>query len=745
MWSPAIAGVSPNCELEMKRVRKTALAIHLLGPFRVSVLGSVVDDSRWARPQAKLLLKLLALAPKHRLHRQQIMDTIWPELDEKSAAGNLHKIIHMARRALEPNLKSAADSVFIRTRDQHVELVAPGSPYIDVEEFEKGSTRAVRSGGASECEALLSIYAGDLLSEDLYADWFARRRDRLRALHQELLRKLGTLYVQHGQHRQAIEQFEKLVASEPSNEEAHRELMQLYVFTGRRSEALRQFRRCSDAVRHELDAEPEEATLELYRRILAKEIRALPQTESQSNHMPIDTIAILPFQDDTGDPNLAYLSSGIAETLIKNLSRVTKLRVLAYSLVARYTGRPLNPKRLGRVLMARALATGRVARLDGELRVTVELADTGDGSVLWGEEYRSKKTNVLAIQQDLAREISAQLKLQLSVDERKRIAKQYTTDPEAYTLYLKGRFHWNKRTAEGLKKAIEYFESAIRKDASYALAYAGLADSYNLLSLYSVMPPKKAMPKAKKAARKALAIDPSVAEAHTSLGLTHLYYDWNWSAAEKVFRRAIELNPNYATAHHWYHEYLTATGRFEEQMAEILHAEELDPLSLIINTDVGWGLYYARKYDEAIEQLKRTLELDSNFAVAHLILGMALAQKSRLEEAQASIQRSLDLSSDDPLTLAIGAVGYVHAVSGRTSEARTVIQRLNGLSKVRYASEYCQAMVLAGLGERASAVERLESAFEHRYDRLIYLKVDPVFDGLRDVPRFRSLVRKMGF
>jgi DNA-binding SARP family transcriptional activator len=727
----------------MKKDILPALTICLLGTFRVSVFGKNVGDAQWARPQAKLLLKLLALEPKRQLHRQQIMDTIWPRLEEQSAAANLHKIVHMTRRALEPKLKSPADSRFIRTGDQLVHLEAPGKLWIDVAEFEASSIRAFRSGIASECEEALALYAGDLLSEDLYADWCARRRDQLRASYQELLRKLAKLYIKTGQRQEAIVQLEKLVYSDPSNEEAHRELMQLYVLAGRRAEALRQFRRCADAVRRELDADPEEGTLQLYRKILSKEIRGLPAAEGQRMGEPaIDTIAVLPFHNETGDANLAYLSSGIAESLIKSLTQLAKIRVLAYSTVSRYKGRDLNPRRLGRDLMARALATGRFVRLNGALAITAELVDTTDGSILWGEQYQSKLTDIQAMQEQIAQEISSKLKLQLTFDERKRMVKQYTTDPQAHTSYLKGRFHWNKRTGGGLKKAIDYFESAIGKDRKYALAYAGLADCYNLLSLYGVMPPKQAMPKAKAAAQKALRIDPSVAEAHTSLALTYLYYDWDWAAAEGEFQRAIEVNPNYATAHHWYHELLTAMGRFEEQMAEILHAEELEPLSLIINTDVGWGLYYARKYDEAIEQLRRTLELDSNFSVAHLILGMAQAQKGRLDEALASIQRALELSGD-PLTFAHGALGYVLALAGREVDARNIIDRLGGLSGVRYAAGYGQSLVYVGLGERTKAVERLENAFKQRYDRLIYLKVEPIFDGLRHDRRFNGLVRRM--
>jgi DNA-binding SARP family transcriptional activator len=729
----------------MRQVARSTLEIHLLGAFRVSVLGCAVQDSQWTRPQAKRLLKLLALEPKHQLHRHQIIDAIWPELAPEAGAANLHKIIHMARRALEPRLRSGADSQFIITHEQQVRLYAPGGLWIDLEEFETRSIRAFRSGSVSDCEQALDLYRGDLLSEDLYADWCIRRRGQVRASLQELLMKLGSLYAEQERYDLAIRQFEKVIASEPSNEEAYRELMRLYALTGRRSDALRRFQQCCQAVRSDLDAEPEEATLQLYRKIVAREVKPLPWIDvAEGTVASRETIAVLPFHNDTGDPSLAYLASGIADTLIRNLSQLPRFRVLAYSMVARYKGRDLNPRKLGRDLVVRALVTGRLAKLNGTLTITTELVETADGSRLWGEDYRPQQTSILAIQDEIAGEVSARLKVQMTVEERKRLVKRYTGDPEAYTLYLKGRFHWNKRTGDGLRKAIECFDKAIERDPSYALAYSGLADCYNLLSLYSVLPPKKAMPKAKAAVRKALQIDTSLAEAHTSLAYTYFYYDWDWAAAEREFRSAIELKPNYATAHHWYHELLTALGRFDEQMIEILQAQELDPLSLIINTDVGWGLYYGRAYDQAVEQLRRTLELDSNFAVAHLMLGLTYAQQNRLTEALNSIQRAISLSEGDPLTLAIAALGYVHAVSGKKAEAWEVIERLTGLSRSRYASDYCQAMVLTGLGERDKAIKRLASAFRERYDRLVYLNVEPIFDTLKDDPNFQNLIRSIG-
>ena len=361
----------------MKKDGRADLEIYVLGPFRVSVFGKNINDSQWARPQAKLLLKLLALEPEHQLHREQIMDAIWPKLDSTSAAANLHKIIHMARRALEPELKSGVDSRFISTRDQHVQLAAPGTFWVDASEFETNSSRALQSGNLSEYEDAISLYSGDLLTHDLYADWCARRREKLRAAYQELLRKAGSLYVELRQFRPAIEQFEKLIQSESSNEEAHCELMRLYALTGRRSEALRQFHRCCDAIRKELDAEPDDTTVQLYQKILSKEFLAPTNIESlPGGNTPFDTIAVLPFHDDTGDPDLTYLSSGIAESLIKNLSRLTRARVLAYSTVARYKGQELNPKTLGRDLMTRVLVTGRLAKIEGALAVTAELVNT---------------------------------------------------------------------------------------------------------------------------------------------------------------------------------------------------------------------------------------------------------------------------------------------------------------------------------------------------------------------------------
>jgi DNA-binding SARP family transcriptional activator len=720
-----------------------ALAVRLLGEFRVDVRGQVVTDAQWTRPQARMLLKLLALEPTHQIHRQRLIEVMWPSIDPAAGAANLHKIIHMARRALEPTLRSGADSRFIITSRQHVQLQAAGGLWIDAEAFELLASRARASGIAAEYEDALTLYRGVLLAEDPYADWCAPKREQLHALRDDLLLGLGRTCSAHGLYPRAIQQFENVLATAPANEDAHRELMRLYALSGRRSDALRQFARCSAAVRAELDADVEDATLQLYRQIVARDIRPLA-TPSPAHAPTIDAVAVLPFDNETNDPDLEYLSSGIADSVIRNLSQAHGLRVLAYSTVARYRRKSVSPQRIGRDLDVRALVTGRIARAGTEVTIAPELVSTVDGARLWGEQYRLPQHDMLAVQEEISREIAEKLRVRMTVEERRLVVRRYTADPDAYGLYLKGRFHWNKRTADGLTRGIDYFEQAIQRDSAYALAYSGLADCYNLLSLYSVLPPGETMPRAKAAAEKALEIDASLAEAHTSLAYVHVYYDRDWDAAEREFRCALAINPNYATAHHWYHEFLTAMGRFEEQAAEILLAQELDPLSLIISTDVGWGLYYRRSYDDAIEQLRRTLDLDANFAVAHVMLGLAYAQKRMLTDAQSSVQRAIDLSGNSPSTLALAALGYVHAIGDRRAKAWTVVERLTALPRASYAADYCGALVLAGLNDRAAACDLLEKAVAARSDRLIYLNVEPIFDACREDPRFRQLVAAVG-
>ncbi|HYE66088.1 MAG TPA: protein kinase, partial [Pyrinomonadaceae bacterium] len=456
----------------------------------------------------------------------------------------------------------------------------------------------------------------------------------------------------------------------------------------------------------------------------------------------IDSLAVLPLVNASADPNMEYLSDGITESIINTLSRLPKLHVMARSTVFRYKGRELDPQQVGRELGVRAVLAGTVLQHGDNLHVQAELVDVANGWQLWGEHYDRKPADIFAVQEEIAKEITENLRLRLSGEQKKQLTKRHTENAGAYQLYLKGRYHLNKRTEEGFKKGIEYFQQAIDMDINYALAYAGLSDSYILLERYGVLKPKEAIPQAKAAVLKALEIDDSLAEAHTSLAYAKLIYDWDWLAAEGEYTRAIELNRNYATAHHWYGWHLSHTGRHAEALAEMKWAQELDPLSLIINTNMGTILYFARRYDEAITQLQKTLELDASFIVAHQWLGRAYEQKGMYVEAIAEHRTVLNILGNEPESLA--SLGHASAVSGRSGEARKVVDKLRKLSKRRYVSPYWIAIIYTGLGEREQAFEWLEKAYEERFDWLIFLKVEPMFDSLRSEARFADLMRRVG-
>ena len=377
----------------------------------------------------------------------------------------------------------------------------------------------------------------------------------------------------------------------------------------------------------------------------------------------IDSLAVLPFENAGGDPEHEYLSDGITGSLINILATLPKLRVMAQSTVFRYKGQKIDPQAIGRELNVRAVLTGRMMHSSGSLRIGTELVDVATGSQLWGAQYDRKSGDIFVVQDEISNEISGRLRLQLTRAEKKRLTRHHTEDAEAYRFYLKGRHHWNRWTEEGFYKAIEYFQRAVEKDPSYALAYTGLADSYVLLGWNSYLPPKEAFPKGKEAAMTALRLDPDLAEAHTSLAALLWLHDWQWAEAETEFKRSLELSPTYPTANHWYAEFVMTMGRHEEAIARMKNGQELDPLSLIINVAVGWALYHGRSYDEAVEQLRRTVELDPNYPVTYWILGLLLRKTSRYDLAIAEGEKAVTLSGGSPLMRA--ALAYTLGTAGR--------------------------------------------------------------------------------
>jgi tetratricopeptide (TPR) repeat protein len=388
-----------------------------------------------------------------------------------------------------------------------------------------------------------------------------------------------------------------------------------------------------------------------------------------------------------------------------------------------------------------ALLTGRLLQLDDRLVIRAELIDAANGWQLWGAQYNREPKDILALQQEMAQEISRNLSLKLTGAERRQLAKSHTENTEAYRFYLKGRYYLNKRLTETLRTAIEQFQQAIDADTDYALAYVGLADCYSLLSLYSALTPKEAFPKAKAAALKALEIDDTLAEAYTSLGVIKVFYEWDWAGAEREFERALALNPGYADVHQRYGLYLVAMGRFREAAEEFKCAQELDPLSLITITMAGYPFYYGREYDRAVKQFRKALEMDPNFSMAHFRLALAYEQKGLYEKAIAELETSKTLSDDRDV---IAALSHVYALMGRREKAESALAELQDRASQTYVSSYNLAAIYTALGEKDLALEWLERACDERSYWLIYLGVDPLLDGLRDDIRFTNLMRRMG-
>jgi eukaryotic-like serine/threonine-protein kinase len=455
------------------------------------------------------------------------------------------------------------------------------------------------------------------------------------------------------------------------------------------------------------------------------------------------SIVVLPFENASNDPNAEYVSEGISEALINSLSDLQRLKVIARSTAFHYKGKDIDPRRVGRELQVAAVLTGRVRQVQDALSIQVDLVDAATGAQVWGEEYHRKISDVVAVKQAIAREITEKLKLKLSGEEQRRLAKDDSTNTEAYRFYLRGRYFWNKRTPGGIKQAITEFQQAIERDPNFALGYVGLADCYTGLTFYNFAAPHEAMPKAKESAIKAVLLDNTVAEGHTSLGHILMNYDWDWPRAEKEFKRSIELKPDYATAHQWYAiHYLTATGRLEEAVQEMRKALELEPASLVMNTFMGATLYYAGRYDEAIDQCRRTVEMDPNFAVAHWHLGLAYEQKQAFDAAIEEFQTAISLSQGSPLMRA--ALGHAYAKSQRADEANKVLDELNELSKQQYVSPLELAAIYVALGNDDKAFQFLEKAYTEHSFHLVNLNVSPQFKSVRSDPRFQNLVQRLG-
>jgi len=463
---------------------------------------------------------------------------------------------------------------------------------------------------------------------------------------------------------------------------------------------------------------------------------------SETNEAPIDSLAVLPMDIGEKDPNVEYLSDGITESIIDLLSRIPNLRVLARSTVFRFKDKQIDPQEVGRLLNVRAVMMIRVMKLGGKLIIRSELVKVADGSQLWGEQYNRSPSDVLAIQEEIARAITESLKFKLTSSDSISLARHPTENIEAYNLYMRGRYFWNKYSKEWVMKAIEVFQEAIQIDSYYALAYCGLADAYFRLSNVH-FPPREVMPKAKEAALRAVEIDDNLAEAHSSLGLVKVYYDHDWIGAEAEFRKALKLDPNLVSAHQRYGSYLTFMGRFEESIRHYETALELDPFSLQINMNLATTYYLRGEYDRAINHLNKTSELEPNYMPTHFVLGSAYVQQGRLQEAIEQFQFIYKM--DEEAYIALGFMGYAHALNGQRAEAETLLNILQDIAERKYISPYSLLLIHLAIGPLERVFQLLEQLYEERNDWLVWLKVSPELKNLRSDPRFQDLLRRIGF
>jgi TolB-like protein/DNA-binding winged helix-turn-helix (wHTH) protein/Flp pilus assembly protein TadD len=457
---------------------------------------------------------------------------------------------------------------------------------------------------------------------------------------------------------------------------------------------------------------------------------------------PIRSLAVLPLANLSGDADQDYFVDGMTDALRQNLEGISSLRVISRTSSMHYrgSGKPLPD--IARELNIDAVVDGSVLRSGDRVRISAALIQAATDERLWSNSYEGDLRDVFALQASVARSIAAEIRVTLTAPDRARLARVRTSNPDAYLAYSKGRFFWNKRTEEGLKRAIGFFQQALDKDPGYALAWDGLADCWLPLGWYGYLSPEATFPHAKAAVTRALSLDDSLAEAHTSLAFVNLYYDRDWVGAEREFRRAIDLNPNYANGHHWYGEFLSLVGRHKQAIEESQRARELDPLSTIINAWVGSRYFFARQYDKAIEEYRNAVEMDSKFVPARLVLGQAYEQKGMRQEAIAELERAVDLSGGNSVYAA--SLAHAFGVGGRRAEALKVLGNLNKTAQSRFVSSYDLALAHLGLGDKAKIFELLRVAVQERSPRVAFLGVDPRFDGLRADPRFRELLRSIG-
>jgi TolB-like protein/DNA-binding winged helix-turn-helix (wHTH) protein/Tfp pilus assembly protein PilF len=473
-------------------------------------------------------------------------------------------------------------------------------------------------------------------------------------------------------------------------------------------------------------------------------LRRSPVPEAKPKPLQVRSLAVLPLENIAATPGQEYLADGMTDELIASLAKVRSLRITSRTSSMEYKGTRKPLSEIARELNVDAVVEGTVQRSGGNVRITAELVQASSDRALWAETYENQVGDILALQQQVANAIVRQIQIELTPQEQQALTATQSISPEAYEDYLKGKYYWNRRSEAALTKAIGYFELATKDEPQYALAYAGLADCYGIIgaAIVGTVPAKDVAPKAEAAAIRAIELGPNLAESQTSMATVRLNYDWDWAGAERGFRRAIELNPAYATAHQRYSLYLIAMDRKDESIAEMQRAVSLEPLSVSMNFSLGWRLYMARRYDEAIQQLRTAIAMDPSLALAHMVLGQAYEQKSAIPQAEVELNQAVKLTHRSAPMIA--ALAHLYAVSGRQDRARGLLKELTYPTRREYVSPFYIALIYVGLNEHAESLQWIQKAIDDRSNPCIFLRVDPDFDNLRNDTRFKALLKRFG-
>lgn len=714
------------------------LRIQLFGAFQVWRNGALIAPAQWQRRKTQALLKVLVGQRGQVFTQDQLIECLFVGGVADKALQNLHARVSELRKVLEPTLKKGTDSRYIlsvgKGRYQFNPQVAC---QLDTEAFlthakdaDALSQNHAWTQAAERYRQAAALYQGPYLAEDPYEAWTVEPRRVWQSRYVRVLTQWAECLMRQGLFEQAAAQLEAALGLEPSAERVVRQLMRCHALAGQRAQVKRVYAACVQTLSQTLQVQPDRQTRALYERLLQEEGRAPG---------PLKAIAVLPFLQLSSREEHTYFSDGLTDDVISQLAKIHDLKVISRTTMMRYKHTTKDLQTIGRELGVGAILEGSVRTHGDQVRVSAQLIDVTTDTPLWSEHYDRRLTDIFAIQSDLACNIAQALCSKVSGVEERRIARAPTAHLEAYRCYLKGRYFWNKRKPGDLDKAIAFFEQAIACDPHYAEAYAGLADSYAILGWFDYRPARQVFPKALEAAQRALSLNEALAEAHTSLAYVTLNHRWDWQGAEKAFRRALALNPNYATAHHWYGEYLSTLRRHEQAVAALRTALALDPLSLVINTVLAWKLCFAGALKEAESQCHKALELDPQFGPGHTVLGWIYEAQGRYQDALDCFVQEIKLSGETAPSLA--AVGYAYAKAGRLGKARCVLKKLLSQPQVSY---FHVTTVHIALGELAEAFCCLEQAFKQRAWVLVYLNALKRFDPLRSDPRFAKLLRRIG-